>query len=820
MTNDSLNEAQQKLHCHWIASKIPMKLIHTAIICSLVLCFSLLSDQVTTINGRIIPGKVTFSNTGDIQIADQTIKKPNVRQIIFGSAPSKSELSDISFRLYQGNWDKPPDFTKLAADKSGIMNNNHIDLSPLELDGSKRIYTLQYGDAFSRWSAPPVEGKPFTITATVEATGDGGVLLAHGGYEEGYALYLNAGKLHFGVRQKRILIVAGDDMPFPLNQPVKIIAEFTKDMNLRLKVNGREAAKVEIQSMINIRPKEGLSVGFDQRPSLVGQYRNDHHFQGEIKRMELKIMGMGIIYSGKLKIAQKGKYKFELTAASKTQLKINGQRVVKDKEIFLPIGTHKLRLTYAQLNASEPSFTINPMTLHWSGPGFSKHPLTTKVHPQTNSWQPDDTAIPSKGVLTTDGSFFAQQATDANRAHISIGDIQLERKQVGTLFMRPLSIFETRKLINKPPGVLLTDGTFTEGKLLRLNNTTVTISSILFGLKKLKRGIDAAAVVVNPIQPINPQHSILLNDGSLLYGKKYKVRNNMLELPGHPLQQKYFPLNQVTEILSGHQPSHVELAEQKWRSHSALGHQFLGERTQRNMEIITRFREAQIKLAAAEKSYAKAMRALPAAEKSEATTKLLRDAELSKIEVPKAIYKEKTELHTKTINKLKNTLKNQELSCTRDCEAFIAYNSAIHSRRYEALKNLAKLQINSVNLKPHEYEKQINQSVNHLKKVNQDIQRLKQNHLTAQTQALESDLKEMTARQTESLAWKERTAAQTLFNTAMEIFNGVDQNYQAAKFSADLLRNELSRSRRDSEMAKGTIGILEPSLQTTFQPSK
>ena len=797
-----------------------MKLIHPVTICPLILSFSLLSDQVTTIDGQIISGKVTFSNTGDIQIADQIIKKPKIRKIIFESSPSRSELSDISFRLYQGNWDITPDFTKLAIDKSGLMNHNHIDLSPLELEGSKRIYSLQYGDAFSRWSAPNVEGKPFTITATVEATGNGGVLLAHGGYEEGYALYLNAGKLHFGVRQKRILTVAGDDLPFPLNQPVKIIAEFTKDMNLKLKVNGREAAKVEIQSMINTRPKEGLSVGFDQRPSLVGQYRNDHHFQGEIKKMELKIMGIGIIYLGKLKISQKGKYIFELTAAAKTQLKINGQKVATNKGIFLPVGTHQLHLTYTQLNTSEQNAAKKPMILHWSGPDFSKRILTAEVGPQTNSWQPDDTAIPSKGVLITDGSFFARQATDANRTHVSIGDVQFERKQIGTIFMRPLSIFENRELRNKPAGVLLTDGTFTEGKLLRLNNTTVTVSSILFGLKKLKRGLDAAAVVVNPIQPVKPQHSILLNDGSLLYVKKYKAHNNILELPGHPLQKKNFPLKQVAEISNGHKPSHSESAEQKWKSHSTLGRQFLGERTQRNMEMIKRFREAQIKLAAAEKAYAKAMRTLPAAEKAEATAKLLRDTELSKIEVPRAIYKEKTELHAKTVSDLKNTLKHQELSCTKACEAFITYNSAVQSRKYEALKNLANLQINPTSFEPHEYEKKINQSVTQLKKVNQDIQRLKQNHLTAQAQALESDLKEISARQKENSAWNERTTAHKLFKKAMGDFNEAEQNYQAAKFSADQVRNELSRSRRDSEMAKGIIGILEPSLQTTFQPLK
>jgi hypothetical protein len=114
--------------------------------------------------------------------------------------------------------------------------------------------------------------------------------------------------------------------------------------------------------------------------------------------------------------------------------------------------------------------------------------------------------------------------------------------------------------------------------------------------------------------------------------------------------------------------------------------------------------------------------------------------------------------------------------------------------------------------------KKIEQSANQLKKVNQDIQRLKQTHLAAQTQALASDTSGKAAQQAENKAWEERLKAKHLLEAAMEVFNGVDQNYQAAKFTADQLRHEIARSKRDSEMAKGKIGILEPSLQTTFRP--
>lgn len=781
---------------------------------------ALMADQLTTRDGHVFSGKAAFTKQATVKIAGHTVESKNILKVQFSSGIPKAGLSDIYFKLYQGNWEQFPNFNDLTIDKSGRMSTGLIDLSPLQLDGTGRVFNLKSGDVFDRWSSPPIEGRPFAINTTIMASGDG-VIIAQGSRQDGFALYLQAGHLIFATRNSHKLTIAKDELIFPYNQEVKVIAEITRHSNLLLTINDREAAKVEAPGIFTQRPQEGLSVGFDQRPSLVGEYRNDHHFQGTIKRMQLRIMGMGLVYSGKLNVVKTGNYTFNLKSDASVKLEIGGKTVTSGKQIPLEAGSSLLKLVYAQLNSNQTSNKQTNLSLEWSGPGIKKHALTDIAHPQIPTWHPADTAIPSGGILTIDGSFLAQPATDANRTHISLANSHLERKIVGTLFMRPVSIFETRALDDKPAGVLLMDGTFTEGKLLRLDKNTITVSSILFGLKKLKRGQDAVAVVINPIRPITPKYSILLQDGSHLFGQKYRVLNNQLELPNHPLQQTAFPLTQVIEIFHGNKPNHIQQAEERWIAHSKLGQQFLGERTQRNMKIIVQFREAQIKLAAADKLYAKTIRALPSVENVEAAAKILRDAELSKLEAPKVTAKEKMELHNKTVNELNKALKDQEVRCANNSQAFVSYNTAIHSRRHEALKNLSQLQIESMNLNPDERKRtarKIEQAVNQLKKVNQDIQRLEQAHLAAQIQALTSDTKETAAQQAENKAWRERTEAQTLLKAAMEIFNGVDQNYQAAKFTADQLRQEIARSKRDSEMAKGKIGILEPSLQTTFGP--
>ena len=500
--------------------KLPFPIIAGALFAGLTVA----ADQVTTQNGSILVGKAQIAQNGQVQIAGQTLPPEQVQRIIFESNALKPGLSGVTFNLYQGNWNALPDFTQLSIDKSGTMSTNRLDLSPLELDGANRIFRLNHGDTMDRWSAPPIEGRPFAISATVVAQGDG-VLVAQGGNQNGnqngMALYLQNGHLNFVTRIKNENTIARDELPFPLHEPVKVLAEFRRDMQLVLTVDDREAARVDAPGMLPARPPEGLSVGFDQRRSGLGLYRNDHHFQGELRNLQLRVMGMGLVYRGKLNVVQDGDYTFNISADAATVLKINTRPVTSGKAVRLTAGSHSFQMTYAQLATPSQSGSRENLTVDWSGPGLNRQPLTALPDPQAPSWHPADTAIPSAGILTLDGSFLAETVNHVDRTHIQFGETKLERQTVSTLFLRSLSIFETRELVDKPAGVLRIDGTFTEGKLLRVDKETVTLSNILFGLKTLKRGIDAVAVVVNPSTSIDPKVSILLHDGSILFAPQY-----------------------------------------------------------------------------------------------------------------------------------------------------------------------------------------------------------------------------------------------------------------------------------------------------------
>ena len=800
--------------------KLPFPIIAGALFAGLTVA----ADQVTTQNGSILVGKAQIAQNGQVQIAGQTLPPEQVQRIIFESNALQPGLSRVTFNLYQGNWNALPDFTQLSIDKSGTMSTNRLDLSPLELDGANRIFRLNHGDAMDRWSAPPIEGRPFAISATVVAQGDG-VLVAQGGNQggnqNGMALYLQNGHLNFVTRIKNENTIARDELPFPLHEPVKVLAEFRRDMQLVLTVDDREAALVKAPGMLPARPPEGLSVGLDQRRSGLGLYRNDHHFQGELRNLQLRVMGMGLVYRGKLNVAQDGDYTFNISADAATEVKINARPVTSGKAVRLSAGSHPFQMTYAQLTTPAQSGTRENLTVDWSGPGLNRQLLTAQPNPQVPSWHPADTAIPSAGILTLDGSFLAQTVDHVDRTHIQFGNTKLERQTISTLFLRSLTIFETRELVDKPVGVLRIDGTFTEGKLMRVDQETVTISNILFGLKTLKRGIDAVAVVVNPATPIDPKVSILLHDGSILFAPQYSVKDGQLHLPDHPLQDAPIPLKSIAEIVHGHAPNHVERAEARWENHSEMGQQFLGDRTRKAMEIIKIFREAQFRLAAADKQFIKAKRALPAAEKAELAAKAKRDAALPSLTAPTALVKNHTDAHNQTLQVLTNAENKAAADCTQTGQSYNIWWQTVQSKRRPALQALAEAQLAWLQAKPDQrpaLEQKRAQAAQTLTRVNEEIKRHRTQLDTNLHTGLNSDQAETAAQARQGAVWQKLSDASQALAKFQDAFNLLDQDWMEKKALADQLRGEVSRSKRDSDMAKGLIGVLEPSLQSTFRP--
>ncbi|MGH7136157.1 MAG: LamG domain-containing protein, partial [Pirellulales bacterium] len=126
--------------------------------------------------------------------------------------------------------------------------------------------------------------KPLTVEAWIKPDAPGGVIVAHGGPAQGYALYLQNRKPTFAIR-------SGDNLteiqtPDRLKNGWHYLAGvLTKDKEVRLYVDGELAASGKTPALISSEPKQKLELGGDKGE--VGSYKNGFPFVGSIDEVRI-----------------------------------------------------------------------------------------------------------------------------------------------------------------------------------------------------------------------------------------------------------------------------------------------------------------------------------------------------------------------------------------------------------------------------------------------------------------------------------------------------------------------------------------------------
>ena len=135
--------------------------------------------------------------------------------------------------------------------------------------------------------APYVKGRSIQIQIELQKTKGDGVLIAHGGYTHGYAVYLKGGKLHFAVRRKGKLtrIVSKELLP---SETSLITAKYDQSGNLSLTSFKKEFARGKVDGAMLETPIDGLSVGYD-RGDPVSNYQGPFPYEGTIKAVVLQV---------------------------------------------------------------------------------------------------------------------------------------------------------------------------------------------------------------------------------------------------------------------------------------------------------------------------------------------------------------------------------------------------------------------------------------------------------------------------------------------------------------------------------------------------
>jgi len=203
---------------------------------------------------------------------------------LYDMAVDRTELNDLSAK-------QPERVEKMAAlwqayAKRALVLPWVWDRGRRAKLSKKTEFHLKAGARLDRTKAPNVARKPFTVTATVRATGLEGVIVAQGGTALGYALHLKAGRLAMAVRNRGKLTVVAAPDKLPAGE-VTVAGRLARDGTIHLSVAGKEVASGKA-TLIDSQPIDGLQVGRDEKGA-VGDYTVPHAFQGTVKEVRITV---------------------------------------------------------------------------------------------------------------------------------------------------------------------------------------------------------------------------------------------------------------------------------------------------------------------------------------------------------------------------------------------------------------------------------------------------------------------------------------------------------------------------------------------------
>ncbi|MFZ5831217.1 MAG: PQQ-binding-like beta-propeller repeat protein [Planctomycetota bacterium] len=127
--------------------------------------------------------------------------------------------------------------------------------------------------------------KALTVAAWVKAETPEGVVLAHGGPQDGYALVIRGGKPEFNLRaNKQLTILAGDNAM--VGRWAHLAGVLTADKQLQFFVDGKLAASGKAPAMITTEPRQGFDIGLDEG-SAVGEYKSPLPLKGSVDEVRI-----------------------------------------------------------------------------------------------------------------------------------------------------------------------------------------------------------------------------------------------------------------------------------------------------------------------------------------------------------------------------------------------------------------------------------------------------------------------------------------------------------------------------------------------------
>jgi arylsulfatase A-like enzyme len=150
------------------------------------------------------------------------------------------------------------------------------------------VFELNQGDDLQDDKVPHIAHKSIAIEAKINKSAEDGVIVAQGGLNVGYSLYIKSNHVSFAIRRQKVLTIITDKDPLPA-APFLLSASLAQDGTMTLSKNGNTVATGKATGTIGRTPTDGLQVGQDLNDP-VGDYEVPFKFAGEIAHVSIRLV--------------------------------------------------------------------------------------------------------------------------------------------------------------------------------------------------------------------------------------------------------------------------------------------------------------------------------------------------------------------------------------------------------------------------------------------------------------------------------------------------------------------------------------------------
>jgi len=171
-------------------------------------------------------------------------------------------------------WTTPIEHQLFAADKMPPQPDQPDEAGPQE----SRV-------RIARSKSLDPAGKPIAVEAWIKAEPSGGVVLARGGGNHGYALYIKGGRPCFAIRADGELTTVSGKKKVA-GRWVHLSGALTAEKELQIHVDGILDASATAPGLITVDPAEAMEIGADEG-STVGDYSGRFGFTGLIDEVKV-----------------------------------------------------------------------------------------------------------------------------------------------------------------------------------------------------------------------------------------------------------------------------------------------------------------------------------------------------------------------------------------------------------------------------------------------------------------------------------------------------------------------------------------------------